>query len=734
MRRRLFSLFLILISYASYGQCAGPEVSSWHFSDSANVDIAFIADDSAESYEMIFHALYDGVGANGWVTLSDTVFGASVSGFNSTSFNVTDLLNQAFISLEPNGQLSIVNYYYKVELRTSCFDQGWSDETIFYVSPFSLLNDPGFFLDGDLQMPIQYLSQGAGFVVSVDIEIPEQFPPVMIDELGLFVDIGHSYNGDLSIFLTSPSGTTISLLEFPNGLGDSDGMSYYFTDEGVAISTQNTSGLVAPSQLISNFEGEIASGVWTVDIVDNLSGDYGFVFGVGLAVNTSPCVASFSGSSYYDFNSNGIEDGSDVPFSYALIEDTENEYSLFSNGNGQFIRCIVEGPGALSILNTPLYYESQPTEIIFNAEQGDEISGLDFSMTPLGDVKDMVIDIWNYIPDRPGFDNLYSGSFKNIGTTCIDDVHIEIEVDPLLEITEVNADYFSIDGNTITINLGTVCPFESGSFSFHHYLSDTVSLGTLLSTTAAIYPLAGDENVVDNTYRLDSEVVGSYDPNDKQVNHELIDADFLDNHEQLKYLVRFQNTGTFMAENVVVTDTLDELLDMSTFHILGTSHDMNITVEGRVLHFNFDDIMLPDSTADFDGSNGFLRYSIAPYDNLSEGMVIENTAHIYFDFNAAIITNTTHTIVDFTSGISEVQYEVDLFPNPVQTTFTITRPNGIAIKRVLIYGISGKNVLAEEIGVSQEIIVLDVSQLTPGSYIVYFLSDIQIKPVRLIKM
>jgi hypothetical protein len=57
--------------------------------------------------------------------------------------------------------------------------------------------------------------------------------------------------------------------------------------------------------------------------------------------------------------------------------------------------------------------------------------------------------------------------------------------------------------------------------------------------------------------------------------------------------------------------------------------------------------MLPDSTTDEPGSQGYVIYRIKPLPTLAFGDVIENTASIYFDENPPIVTNTTfHTIYD----------------------------------------------------------------------------------------
>jgi uncharacterized repeat protein (TIGR01451 family) len=138
-------------------------------------------------------------------------------------------------------------------------------------------------------------------------------------------------------------------------------------------------------------------------------------------------------------------------------------------------------------------------------------------------------------------------------------------------------------------------------------------------------------------------VTGSFDPNDKTgyplgvgVSHTVSP------NGQLDYLIRFQNTGTDTAFTVVIRDTLDTDLDIFTVVSGASSHNYTFNMYGpRVLEWTFNNIMLPDSTADEPGSHGFIAFTVKQEDNLPDGTEINNTAHIYFDFNSAVITNTT---------------------------------------------------------------------------------------------
>ncbi|MEM1121523.1 MAG: hypothetical protein AAGJ18_13825, partial [Bacteroidota bacterium] len=70
------------------------------------------------------------------------------------------------------------------------------------------------------------------------------------------------------------------------------------------------------------------------------------------------------------------------------------------------------------------------------------------------------------------------------------------------------------------------------------------------------------------------ENIGAYDPNDKAAIPSGIDSEnFVKKNTDLTYKIRFQNTGTDTAFNVVILDTLSNLLDASSVLPGASSHD-----------------------------------------------------------------------------------------------------------------------------------------------------------------
>ena len=178
------------------------------------------------------------------------------------------------------------------------------------------------------------------------------------------------------------------------------------------------------------------------------------------------------------------------------------------------------------------------------------------------------------------------------------------------------------------------------------------------------------------------ENIGSYDPNDKQANPKGVGEDnLLPKNTPIDYKIRFQNTGTDTAFQVVVVDTLSDQLDAQSILPGASSHPYTFEIRENILAFTFEDILLPDSTSNEEASNGFVQFSINQKEDLPDGTLITNTAAIYFDFNEPIFTNEVFhiigqpVIVSLKEIPSQEMIEVSAFPNPFQESTSILLPN-----------------------------------------------------------
>ena len=107
-----------------------------------------------------------------------------------------------------------------------------------------------------------------------------------------------------------------------------------------------------------------------------------------------------------------------------------------------------------------------------------------------------------------------------------------------------------------------------------------------------------------------------------------------------------------------------------------------------IIQFTFEDILLPDSTTNLEGSNGFVKFKIAQLADLPDGVQLENKAAIFFDFNDPIITNiANHTIgepfgriISSTKNLLYASREIVVQPNPFSESTQISI-SGDAIKQ-----------------------------------------------------
>jgi hypothetical protein len=226
--------------------------------------------------------------------------------------------------------------------------------------------------------------------------------------------------------------------------------------------------------------------------------------------------------------------------------------------------------------------------------------------------------------------------------------------------------------------------------------------------------------------------VSSFDPNDKAAQPlGYGNAHYINRLTPLDYRIRFQNTGTDTAFNIVVLDTLSRALDWTTLQMGSSSHPYtwNISNEG-VIRVTFPNIRLVDSTTNEPLSHGFFTYEIQQQPNLPLGTVIENSAAIYFDYNAPIITNTTfHTIGENFATLLSVetlpnnQVEVQVYPNPFrdQTTIEVLGQNFETL-RLEVVDVAGRVVQTQSV-TNNNRLLLDRHHLVAGLYLYRLIGD-----------
>ncbi|WP_397446687.1 T9SS type A sorting domain-containing protein [Polaribacter sp. R77954] len=383
---------------------------------------------------------------------------------------------------------------------------------------------------------------------------------------------------------------------------------------------------------------------------------------------------TISGTVTFDFDANGCDPLDQKLTNTQLRNTSANTFSsTFTDTNGQYILYTQEVNNTLDILaNLPSFFTVTPTtqNVTFTGTGATQV--IDFCVTANTVVNDVKVSILPLTESRPGFQTRVRVLYENVGSTSLSgDVNLTFDdlKEVFLSATETPASQTS---NSLSWNYANLLPFEQKYIDVTFEINrptdpiNPVNNGDVLSYSATINPTNGDANPTDNTASLDDITIGSYDPNDIIA----LEGEFIAPNqvsEFLNYRIRFQNTGTASAINVVVENELDTDLDWDTFQPISASHDyrVNITNQNK-LEFIFENIHLPDSTTNEPASNGWIFYKIKPKSTLTIGDVIENTADIYFDFNAPVITNTYTTEIKRPTIDPIPNLEGKVFPNPTK--------------------------------------------------------------------
>ena len=200
----------------------------------------------------------------------------------------------------------------------------------------------------------------------------------------------------------------------------------------------------------------------------------------------------------------------------------------------------------------------------------------------------------------------------------------------------------TVNGNTFTYNITDFNTLTPQSFGLQFLTDTTAQANDQICVHVEIDPTPIDADTTNNVYDFCYQVVNSYDPNMKEV----YPVNVLPGYDDwFTYTIHFQNTGNAPAFNIRLRDTLDANLDINTFEVRGYSHPAIVSINGNILTVRFNNIMLPDSTTDYEGSMGYFQYRIKPLPNLPLGTQIENTAYIFILIIMRLLLLILHRII-----------------------------------------------------------------------------------------
>lgn len=449
----------------------------------------------------------------------------------------------------------------------------------------------------------------------------------------------------------------------------------------------------------------------------------------------SNCYCVLTGTVYNDANTNCTLDAGETGIPHAMINCPTIGYS-FADANGVYSFTVPAGTYTLTEhLNS--YYQvtgcqTNSVVVISNPSSSCVINN-DFANTQVA-IHDLHVITTSVNQAVPG--NNYQQKIIVVNEGAFPENNIQLSyghdgqlgfLSSTLPLTQPNVGTYP-NWYEVNSSFTSLSPLESSVDIVNYFVPTNIPMGTVVNfkdTVASMAPLSSswvsDYSPWDNVNSYNTTVVSSYDPNFKEVTpkgtgpYGIISY----NDTVLEYIIHFQNTGTYYAQNIYVTDTLDSDLDWESFtpgysdHVYSASMSTN-----GVVRFAFNNINLAYYG---DASNAMVSYRIKTKKNLLPGTEFRNKAAIFFDYNDPIITNTTINSLEIHDDLTEMNLKINslrIYPNPATDLLHVSLPEGNGV--LSVFNLLGEELLFQKINSHTS---LNISQYPQGVYILKYIDS-----------
>lgn len=447
--------------------------------------------------------------------------------------------------------------------------------------------------------------------------------------------------------------------------------------------------------------------------------------------SNSNCYCLITGTVYDDSNANCTLDVGENGIPYVRIACQGFGYA-YTDANGVYSFTVPAGTYTLIEQLNPNYQvtgcQNNTAIVVSNPTSGCVIQ-TDFANTVIP-THDLHILRYSVNQAVPGNNYQQKMVVYNEGTYNENNIQLSYAHDGQLNFTNSSSPLIQPNAGTFpnwyTVNSGfiTVPQYAYSVDVFNYFVPTNVPAGTVVNfkdTVSSSAPVTttwtSDYTPWNNVSNHNVTVVSSYDPNFKEVSPKGVGPYGIITYNDtiLEYVIHFQNTGTYYAQNIYVLDTLDSDLDWTTFQPGYADHNYSASMDlNGVVKFSFNNINLP-----YNGppSNGMVSYRIKTKRNLIPGTEFRNKAAIFFDYNAPIITNTTINSLQILSGIKESTIEntlLNLYPNPTNGSVSINSQTNF--NKLEVLSITGQTLLSESLNTKSH--QLQLQNFAEGIYFV----------------
>lgn len=467
------------------------------------------------------------------------------------------------------------------------------------------------------------------------------------------------------IVATTGMGLAVNLDDL-DGDGDLDILTGSMTPNQLSWHENLGGGAFGPEQIITTLVERI--GIIHTDDVDNDGDPDIFTASYNddkIAWHQNYLFSPFQirGKLFFDANQNGQQEPSEVGLPLLQVNSAPNANYAYTYSNGQYLLNVHEdslGWYTISpeILNGWTITTDSLNYTVNITNQTPVYDSLDFGFYPDSTTNRIETSLVGAFPECNSTINYWINVANTGATTPSGNIHLHLHDSLTFVAASQTPD--SIIGQHIYWSYDTLDFFSVHQINLQVTTPNFNSMGdTLTSILISTVDSSGTTVFIAQDTLL-PVLVCAYDPNDKSASPAGTDSlGFIaPSVSQLEYLVRFQNTGTSTATNVVIEDQLDPNLDWSSVELIGSSHPFNFDSDpSGLITFSFDSMNLPDSSTNFLGSQGYIEFSVNILPGLPNGTSIHNSANIFFDSNPPVTTNEKiNTLFDCTSWLNDLTF------------------------------------------------------------------------------
>ena len=352
-----------------------------------------------------------------------------------------------------------------------------------------------------------------------------------------------------------------------------------------------------------------------------------------------------------------------------------------------------------------------------------------FCVTANGSHSDIEIAILPLNNAIPNSDANYKIVYNNKGTVVQSgSANLNFD-DTVLDFLTANPAISSQSTNNLNWTFTNLNPLEARTILVTFHVNSNSTIGQIVPFTATGSLLITDEYPNDNSIRFNQTVVGSEVTNEKIcLEGNSVSTTQID--EYVHYCIRFKNTGTALAQNLVVKDIIDATkYDITTLFPIDGSHVFETRItDSNTVEFIFENINLAFGNTN---SDGYVLFKIKILPTLTIGDTFTNTASIYLDYKAPLSTNNESTIISALANQSfDSSHNFTIYPNPVNEELNIHAENLFIINSMTIYNSLGQLM---QVIISPNDLSINVSRLKTGIYFLNIKSENGVSSIKFIK-